>query len=441
MPRTAFIVLLAAAAGSLIPASADTIVYRGREYSGVTIEELSNQYVVHFPDTGRKKYFRKEEVTSVQRTGNSGQAGSPERPGVYSASKPAVRPQEPETADLTPQQIALQEYKQRKRIRAQAEFEAALEHWSKLTDEQREALLASAVDQAAAAEAERQQTAQAIADQRQQFDGEREARRVSAESTAVERDRTINETYAAAFEVQDVDPFGYLTDREAQHTVALADSVGLAPEEFLEEYLDGFAYPPVPYFETGRRRLADALDDADVEAYWIEQEYNARIAEESRALSQLEGEARRFDRRSKTVLRSNADRARRLASTADYLAVLEDARAAEYEPSLKYRSLFSVEGKGVTQRHISAAAPILRIDWWLDISSPLANQLTIRVYDSVSEKPVKADSSAKLPSDHFLIIDEPGDYLVEAEGPEGLTYTIEAKELQDLTLPPPAEEE
>ncbi|HQE84523.1 MAG TPA: hypothetical protein PLM14_16100 [Candidatus Hydrogenedentes bacterium] len=53
MPRTAFIVLLAAAASSLIPASADTIVYRGREYSGVTIEELSNQYVVHFPDTGR----------------------------------------------------------------------------------------------------------------------------------------------------------------------------------------------------------------------------------------------------------------------------------------------------------------------------------------------------------------------------------------------------
>ena len=69
MPRTTLIGLVLFAAGAFMPARADSIVYRGREYSGVIVEELTNQYVVHFPETGRKKYFSKEDVSSVEISG------------------------------------------------------------------------------------------------------------------------------------------------------------------------------------------------------------------------------------------------------------------------------------------------------------------------------------------------------------------------------------
>ena len=71
MPRTTLIGLVLFAAGAFMPARADSIVYRGREYSGVIVEELTNQYVVHFPETGRKKYFSKEDVSSVEISGKT----------------------------------------------------------------------------------------------------------------------------------------------------------------------------------------------------------------------------------------------------------------------------------------------------------------------------------------------------------------------------------
>ncbi len=445
MPRTTFIVLLGLAAGLIVPASADTIVYRGREYTGVVIEELSNQYVVHFPDTGRKKYLRKEEVSAVEIFGERPQGARSDRTQGALVFEADSAEHGPETTDLTRQQSALQQYKERRRIRGQAEFEAAYEHWTQLPEEQRAALLAQTEAQAVAAETEMQQTAAMVAQARQQLEQERETIRTSIEGAATERDLLLDENYTYVFEGPPLEPYEFLSERDAEQAEAMdyiaeVTYEGLpagAAEEFADDYWDWSGSRP----GYGWRWFEDELDAADEEAYWIEEEYNARIAEESRVLQQIAEEAQQFERRSNTMLQRVTERANRLAGTANYLFALEDARAREFAPSLQYRTLFSIAGRGVMQRPVSTASPVLRIDWWVDVSEPLASQLKIRVYDTATDRPVKTDSSAKLPSDHFLLIDRPGDYLVEAEAPDGVTYTLEARELRDFEYVPVAKGE
>jgi len=432
MTRSALILLLVAGAAPWMSVAADTIVHRGREYSEVVIEELSTQYVVHFPETGRKKYFRKEEVSSVE---FNGEKVRPSRRSVdpdFQARQPGTAKQEPPDTALLEQQSALEQYKQSARIRAQAEFDAAFEHWDQLEDEQRDALLTGIEAQAAAAEAERRQTADSIASQRQQLEQEMDPRRQSIQDAATERDAQISEAYDIAFQAPPVAPYGFLNKREAREAEILDYLSGVPYDEPVDEFTVGFPEgyrEPLPlYYDPPVRGFPDGLDQADAEAYWIEQEYSAEIAAENRALRQLTEQARRFERRSAPTLRRSTDRVQRLAGLVEYLRVLEEARANEYEPALDYIGLFSMEASGVTQRPVQAASSLLRIDWWVDPSDPLAQQLTIRVYDSASDRLVKADSSVKLPFQHFLIIERPGDYLIEVEAPPQLTYTIEAKE-------------
>ncbi|MEA3366301.1 MAG: hypothetical protein U9Q79_11740, partial [Candidatus Hydrogenedentes bacterium] len=445
MTRSALILFLVAGAASWMSVAADTIVHRGREYSGVVIEELSTQYVVHFPETGRKKYFQKEEVSSVE---FNREKVRPSRRGVdvgFPTRERGTSKQEPENSALLEQQSALEQYKQRTKIRAQAEFDAAFEHWAQLEDEYREALLADIDAQAAAAEAERRQTAQAIASQREQFEQEMETRRQDIQEAASERDAQISEAYDIAFEAPPVAPYGFLSEREAREAEVLDSIFGVPYEEPVERlgvgFPEGYREPPPLYYEAPGPGFPDRLDQADAEAYWIEQEYSAEIAAENRALRQLSKQARRFERRSTLRLRQSRDRVQRLAGLAEYLRGIEGALANEYEPALDYINLFSMEARGVTQRPVQAASSLLRIDWWVAPSDPWAQQLTIRVYDSASDRLVKADSSAKLPFEHFLIIDRPGDYLIEVEAPPQLTYTIEAKEPRYVEYAPiaPAE--
>lgn len=430
MTRSALIFLLVMATGPWMSGAADTIVHRGREYGGVVVEELSTQYVVHFPETGRKKYFSKDEVSLVE---VNGEEVRPSRRGVdlgFQAREPGAGTSEPADTALLEQQNALEQYKQRARTRAQAEFDAAFAHWAQLEDEQREALISGIEAQVAAAEAEARQTAQAISAQRQQLEREVETRRQSIQEAASERDAQISEAYEIDFEAPPVAPYGFLSEREAREAEVLDYIAGVAYEEPLDElgeFPEGYPEPPPPYYEPPVQGFPDGLDSADAEAYRLEQAYNAEIAAENRALRRLNEQARRFERRSASTLRRSTDRVQRLAGLAQYVRVLEEARANEYEPALAYINLFSMEARGVTQRPVQASS-LLRIDWWVAPSDPEAGQLTIRVYDSASDRLVMADSSAKLPFQHFLIVDRPGDYLIEVEAPPQLAYTIEAKE-------------
>ncbi len=441
MPRTTLFVLVTLAAGTLVSAWADSIVYRGREYSGVIVEELTNQYVVHFPETGRTKYFSREDVSSVE---ISGKAAPPARPApapVSGIADPLPAPEPSEPPAPSPHQAALEEYKQRQQIRAQAEYEAAFEHWSKLEEDQRPALLAFATEQAAAAEAEWRQLAETADRTRQELNQRLETLRANIQRAVSERDQAVNEVYNDALDNSGYDLYGYLNDREAEEADVLSYVTGITPEEFAEDvaqgYIRGNRRRPNPYARANVRRRADAMDTAEAEAYWVAQDYNTRIAADDRALRQVLDEQRNFERSTRPALQRSADQARRTAGLAQYLKSLDDALASGFEPTLSYRTLFSVEGKGVVQRDVTVAAPLMRVDWWLDTADPRAGQFTVRVYDNTTQKLVRTETSAnKPPSNYFLLIGEPGEYLIEAEGPEELTYTLEGRELQDFELPP-----
>jgi len=441
MPRIALYLVAALAAVPWAFARADSIVYRGREYSGVIVEELTNQYVVHFPETGRNRYFSKEDVSSVEiagKTGSSGRAASKRAVGI---SEPLLSAEPSGTPAPSPHQVALEEYKQRQQIRAQAEFEAAFEHWSKLEDEQRSTLLTFATEQAAAAQAEWQQLAETAERTNQELNYRLETLRANIDRTMAEREQAVNEVYNDALDNFDSDLYGYLNNREAKEADVLSYITGISPEEFAEDvalgYIRGNRRRPNPYARANARRLADAADAAEAEAYWAEQVYNARIAADNRALRQVLDEQRNSERSLRPALQRSAELVRRADALAQHLKTLDDALAASFEPKLSYRTLFSVDGTGVVQRDVNAAMSLMRVDWWLDPTDSLAGQLTVRVYDNTTQKIVRTETSAnKFPTNYFLIISEPGEYLIEAEGPQGLTYTLEARELQDVELPP-----
>lgn len=441
MPRTTLIGLVLFAAGAFMPARADSIVYRGREYSGVIVEELTNQYVVHFPETGRKKYFSKEDVSSVEISGKTARSARPVPDAIPGISGPLLAPEPSEPPAPSPQQAALEEYKRRQQIRAQAEYEAAFEHWSKLEEDQRTALLSFSAEQAAAAENEWRQLAETADRTRQELGQRLETLRANIQRAVSERDQQVNEVYNAALDNSGSSLYGYLNDREAEEADVLSYVTGVTPEEFAEDvaqgYIRGNRRRANPYARANARRLADAMDAAQAEADRVAQDHNTRIAADNLVLRQVLEEQRNFERSTRPAIQRCADQARRTAGLAQYLKSLDDALAGDFEPGLTYRTLFSVQGKGVVQRDVSVAAPLMRVDWWLDTADPRAGQFTVRVYDNATQKIVRTETSAnKPPSNYFLVIGEPGEFLIEAEGPEGLTYTLEGRELQDSALPP-----
>ncbi len=441
MPRIALYVVAALVAAPWAFARADSIVYRGREYSGVIVEELTNQYVVHFPETGRNRYFSKEDVSSVEIAGKTGPSGRPASKPVVGILEALPSAESSGPPAPSPNQVALEGYKRRQQIRAQAEFEAAFAHWSKLEDEQRSALLTFATEQAAAADTEWRQLAETADRTNQELNYRLETLRVNIERTLSERDQAVNEVYNDALENFDSELYGYLGGREAEEADVLSYITGISPEAFAEDvalgYIRGNRRRPNPYARANARRLADAVDAAEEEAYWVEQDYNARIAADDHALRQVLDEQRNSERSFRSALQRSAEQAQRTAVLAQHLTALEDALAAGFEPELSYRTLFSVDGTGIIQRDIRATTPLMRVDWWLDPADARAGQLTVRVYDNTTQKIVRTETSAnKFPTHYFLIVSEPGEYLIEAEGPDGLTYTLEARELQDVELPP-----
>ncbi len=429
---------------AVLPVTADTIVYRGREYTGVIIEELENQYAVEFPDTGRTRYFRKEDVTRVEFSDPGRQPARRAQPDDTDMLDRPRRVLEPENDTLAAQQEALREFKERTRIRSQAEFDAAFEHWAQLDEEERSALLEQMTHQASAAEAERRQVGQALTRQRQELARQQEDVRSTIEGAITERDRQLLDPWAVGVPLVEPDRFrdDPWDDPDAEYwdeRQDMPDVIVDAPTLVYPGWAPGVAWPwgrRVREIAAPRWWAPDPLAQVQAEALWIDQAYAARIAEERRALRRLAEEERRFQHQSSAELRRYAQRVQRLAGTANYLAVLEEALTDGYEPTLEYRDLFSVSGRGVMQRHVHAVSPILRIDWWVDTANPLSDQLTVRVYDSESDQLIRTDTAARLPIEHFMIIDRPGEYLIEVDAPSALTYTLEAKELRDYEYVP-----
>jgi len=427
--------------GVALTCFADTITYRGREYSDVVIEELTNQYVVHFPKTGRKKYFSKEEVNSVEVSPEA----SPYEDGLHPVSTEATSGGNADAVDSpesSSREGVLEEYKRRLRseerrrrlrIQAQVQFEAAYEHWCRLSDEERDVFLASAIDQAVAAETEKQRTKETVAEKREKNERRSDSVRRNIDIAAVSRDSHISSAYSEAYNDFELDWNRSLRDSHAEDADIMLQlgEYGHADSHLLWEDF---------YAEKTKRRSADVFGEADAQADQIAREYNSRIAAEQRALRQLAAKAHQIEIRGKTAIQVDASKARRLRSMVNSLLALEEACVAGYEPSLKYRELFSIQSKGVTQRYASFSSSLLRIDWWIDSSFLFGGEMKISVYDAASEELVSAVTSSALPSEHFFMIEEPGDYNIEVEAPAELSYTLEGRELLVFELPALSEE-
>ncbi len=407
-----------------VPSYADVITYRGREYRDVVIEELSNQYVVHFPETGRRRYFQKEDVSSVEfsdetirdRDGHEQEASSQ----VISdrESKESNSSQPPS------EKITLEEYRRRSSMRAHVEFEAAYEHWCSLSDGQRSGLLSSSLRETTVAAAEKQRTQQVVAQRRQEIRDDLLSAREDIEYEAFMKGVELDFVFADAHNDSELKSNRQSRDyhaKEAQIDWELGNYLGADISRGLN---NKYAYKT-------QRRQAEVFDRANAQARQIARESNARIAEAQQSYDQLAREAHKLERRNKIALQLEYGKARRTASVTQSLVALEQARLSAYEPWLNYRELFSIEGNGVVQQAVLSVCPLLRIDWWVDGVISVPGQMKIRVYDAASEKLVTSVISSNLPVEHFLIIPEPGDYTVEVEAPSELAYTLEAKELLD----------
>jgi hypothetical protein len=406
------------------PNYADVITYRGREYRDVVIEELSNQYVVHFPETGRRKYFQKEDVSSVEfsaetvRDPDEDEQDTPWQVRSGSDSKASNSSQPPS------EKITLEEYRRRSSMRAHVEFEAAYEHWCSLSDGQRRSFLFAAENQMQAADAQKKRTEKKVAQGQEEMQKKLDHVAADIEANVLQRDSRIDAVYDEAYNDFDLRWNRGLRDAHAEEAEVM--------QRFGRDGLaDGHRFWEDVYTFKANRSRAQAFGQANAQARQIARESNARIAEAQQAYEQLARQAHKLERRNKIALQLEYGKARRTASVTQSLVALEQARLSAYEPWLNYRELFSIEGNGVVQQAVLTVCPLLRIDWWVDGVISVPGQMKIRVYDAASGKLVTSVTSSNLPVEHFLILTEPGDYTVEVEAPPELTYALEGKELLD----------